>query len=319
MSDNDTAAPPAPKKLSPLEKLAAKSKESIGLHQAHQEALGPDVGPSPQGAAARKIHVDLIDPNPWQPRTHFDEAGLRELAQSIQATQGVIEPIVLRRNGERYQLVVGERRWRAAKLAGHQHIDAVVRELADQEAALMALVENIDREDLSDYEVALALGNLRERFKTTSQLARYLNKDRKDTYRYLAFLDLPDWLRARLDRNPRLIHRTSADNLKGLFGSVEDGAGAYRDATQKALDLIESGALAQNLLIPQIKRYALGPGRAAAPAEVVFSRHGQKVGSLVRGGKHIKITLKAASLTEAQTDELERLIHHWVKGDPPAG
>jgi len=317
MPQAENAIPAPPRKLSPLEKLAAQSKQSIIQHQASQGAGGPAPAAQEPNQAARRVHVDLIDPNPWQPRTRFDDAALQELAQSIQATQGVIEPIVLRQAGERYQLVVGERRWRAARLAGHTHIDAVIRTVEDGESARMALVENIDREDLSDYEIGLALGGIREQFDGTTALARYLGKDRKDTYRYLAFLELPPWLRARLDRNPRLIHRVSAESLKSLFAGVDNGAEPYQEAAQRALDLVESGALTQSMLIPQIRRFAAGSERLP-PSEVAFHRHGQKVGSLMRGGKHIRITLKAASLTEAQTDELERVIHRLVKGEPSA-
>lgn len=115
-----------------------------------------------------QVALDLIDPNPYQPRRAFSEEGLKELADSIRAT-GLIQPVLLRRKDARYQLVAGERRWRAARLAGVQHLPAIVRELSDKEALELSLTENLLRQDLNAIEVAHAYSSLQEQFKLSHE------------------------------------------------------------------------------------------------------------------------------------------------------
>src|SRR5688572_18440915 len=104
-------------------------------------------------AGALEIDIDLIDPNPEQPRTRFTETNLEELARSITAN-GVLQPIVVRSRGTRYQIVVGERRWRAAQRAGLHRIPAVVRDVSDEKLLELALLENIQRQELNPIEEA---------------------------------------------------------------------------------------------------------------------------------------------------------------------
>src|SRR5690606_36348096 len=107
------------------------------------------------------VPVDRVRPNPYQPRVEMDDAALAELTESIRA-HGVLEPVIVRPAGDGYELVVGERRWRAAQRAGLSSIPAVVRQLTDQEAAVLALVENLQRENLNPIEEALAYQRLTE-------------------------------------------------------------------------------------------------------------------------------------------------------------
>ncbi len=109
------------------------------------------------------IPITLIDPNPDQPRRAFPEASLQELAESIRAG-GLVQPVLVRRTDARYQLVVGERRWRAARLAGLEFIPAVVRDLNDREAVELALTENLLREDLNPLDAARAFDVLQQRY-----------------------------------------------------------------------------------------------------------------------------------------------------------
>lgn len=118
-----------------------------------EAAVGPD---HPTGAAIRMLKLDEIVPNPFQPRREMDESSLRALAESLKQA-GVLQPIVVRAAGDRYQLVAGERRWRAAGLAGLSEIPAVLRELSDAESAQLALIENIQREDLNPMDRAFAV------------------------------------------------------------------------------------------------------------------------------------------------------------------
>jgi ParB family transcriptional regulator, chromosome partitioning protein len=125
-----------------------------------------------------QIDIDLIDPSPYQPRTRFAEAGLEELAQSIRAS-GIIQPLVVRKIGSRYQLIAGERRWRASQRAQLLRVPVVVREVSDEQALELTLVENIQREDLNPIEQARAFERLMDEFHLTQdEVASRTGKDR---------------------------------------------------------------------------------------------------------------------------------------------
>lgn len=137
------------------------------------------------------IPVTLIDPNPVQPRTSFDPAKLRELADSI-AANGVIQPLIVRRKDTRYELVAGERRLRAAQQAGLQEVPVIVQDYADDQMLEMALIENIQREDLNPIETAQALNRLvQERNLSHEDIARRTGKDRSTITNLLRLLKLP--------------------------------------------------------------------------------------------------------------------------------
>ncbi|MFY9724883.1 MAG: ParB/RepB/Spo0J family partition protein [Bryobacteraceae bacterium] len=146
---------------------------------------------SPTQEAALSIPIDSIDPNPLQPRRVFQSERLSELAQSIRAN-GIIQPLVVRRSGERYQLVAGERRWRAAKLAGSQSVPAVIRDIPDDRLLEITLVENIQREDLNPIETAVAFDRLgRELLLNPDQIGQRTGKDRTTIINFLRLLQLP--------------------------------------------------------------------------------------------------------------------------------
>jgi ParB family chromosome partitioning protein len=124
------------------------------------------------------LDIDLLDPSPYQPRTRFAESALEELAQSIRSS-GIIQPLVVRRIGTRYQLIAGERRWRAAQRAQLLRVPVVVREVGDEQALELTLVENIQREDLNPIEQARAFQRLMDQFHLTQdEVATRTGKDR---------------------------------------------------------------------------------------------------------------------------------------------
>ncbi|MBO4966170.1 MAG: ParB/RepB/Spo0J family partition protein [Muribaculaceae bacterium] len=143
-------------------------------------------------SAIREISVDLISPNPEQPRTTFDEESLEELAVSIREL-GIIQPLSLRAaEGGTYQIIAGERRWRAARLAGLKTVPAYVRTASDSETTEMALIENIQREDLNAIEVALAFRKLIDTYNLTQErLSERLGKKRATIANHLRLLRLP--------------------------------------------------------------------------------------------------------------------------------
>jgi ParB family transcriptional regulator, chromosome partitioning protein len=171
-----------------------------------QHGLGRGLGallssPGPASSEALstvELPVDSIAPNPKQPRKDFDDKALQDLAASLRQS-GVLQPVVVRRLGEGYQLVVGERRWRAAKLAGMARIPAVIREVSDAESLELALVENLLREDLNPMEEAEAYQRLLAEFGwTQEELAQRVSRDRSSIANCLRLLKLPELIHADL-------------------------------------------------------------------------------------------------------------------------
>ncbi|MBI2528591.1 MAG: ParB/RepB/Spo0J family partition protein [Candidatus Rokubacteria bacterium] len=150
------------------------------------------------GASIQEIPIDAIATNPQQPRKTFEIATLNELAASMRQS-GVIQPIVVRTMGQGYQLIVGERRWRAARLAGLERIPAVVREATDSQSLELALIENLLREDLNPMEEAEAYQRLLAQFAwTQEELAERVGKDRSSIANCLRLLRLPESIQADL-------------------------------------------------------------------------------------------------------------------------
>ena len=145
-----------------------------------------------EGEALLEVPLDLIAPNAHQPRKSFDSNGLSELAASIR-TSGVIQPVVVRRQGQGYQLIAGERRWRAAKIAGLERIPALLREATDGESLELALIENLLREDLNPMDEAEAYQKLLAEFEwTQEELAQRVGRDRSSIANCLRLLKLPE-------------------------------------------------------------------------------------------------------------------------------
>src|SRR5215813_4278636 len=152
---------------------------------------------------AQELPIASIVANPQQPRKSFDSNSLRDLSDSLKRT-GVLQPVVVRRYGQQYQIVVGERRWRAAQMAGLTHIPAIVREATEAQSLELALVENLLREDLNPMEEAEAFQRLLAEFGwTQEELAERVSKDRSTISNCLRLLKLPEPIRSDL-RSGRL-------------------------------------------------------------------------------------------------------------------
>ncbi len=151
------------------------------------------VAPAPSvGGGPLQIDIDLIDPSPFQPRTRFAETGLEELAQSIRSS-GIIQPLVVRKIGSRFQLIAGERRWRASQRAQLLRVPVVLREVSDEQALELTLVENIQREDLNPIEQARAFDRLMEQFHLTQdEVASRTGKDRATVANSVRLLSLEE-------------------------------------------------------------------------------------------------------------------------------
>ncbi len=208
-------------------------------------------------AGLEQVEIGLIEPNPFQPRRAFADDALKELAESIRAS-GVVQPVLLRRAEGRFQLIAGERRWRAARLAGLQAVPAMVRDVGDREALELALTENILREDLNALEVAQGLAALQERHRLThEEIAERLGLTRTVVSNTLRLLRLPPPVQAMLASG-----EISAGHARALV--------ALKDAKAQA-DLARM-IVEKGLSVRQAEEFAAGfegrPGRRnrGAPA-----------------------------------------------------
>src|SRR5436190_3305914 len=218
-------------------------------------ALIPDVPDVPYVAVTTEADVDRLVPNEFQPRAHVDQAHLQELADSIKSN-GVIQPIVVRRVGDHCQIIAGERRWRAAKLAGLTRVPIAIKDVApghDQSILEMALVENIQREDLNPLEEALAYRRLADEFQLTQDaIAAAVGKDRATVAKHIRLLKLPEEVRAEVASG-----RLTMGHARALLAIEADA-----DQRRTARDVI-----ARNLSVRETESLAKKVADGVAPAE----------------------------------------------------
>lgn len=182
------------------------------------EALIPDLK-SVAGSSIVEIDIEDISPSPYQPRSSMDEDSLEDLKQSI-SQQGVLQPIIVRKKAGHYEVVAGERRLRAAKMAGLRTIPAVIRQVSDAEALEIALVENLQREDLNPIDEARGYRQLLERFDLTQeQLAKKIGKDRSTIANILRLLQLPPIVKDALEKG-----EITVGHARALLGLEDQNA-----------------------------------------------------------------------------------------------
>jgi len=191
-------------------------------------------------AGVRLMPVTDLHPNPHQPRRHFDEAALDELAASL-ASRGLIQPIVVRPRGAAFEIVAGERRWRAAQRARLHDVPVIVRDLDDTETLELAIVENVQRQDLNAIEEALAYRRLAQEFGHTQEaLARIVGKSRSHVANLLRLLDLPEPVRDALADG-----RLSMGHARAL-AAARDPAELAEQVMRRDLSVRETEALARD-------------------------------------------------------------------------
>jgi ParB family transcriptional regulator, chromosome partitioning protein len=215
-------------------------------------AVGAIAPPSREtmSAGPQQIDIDLIDPSPYQPRTRFREEALEELARSIKAS-GIIQPLVVRPIAGRFQLIAGERRWRAAQRAGLTKVSAIVRQVSDELALEMTLVENIQREDLNAIETARAFDRLMDEFQLTQEtVAERTGKDRATVANAVRLLKLEPTIQEWIEEG-----KLSAGHGRALL-AVADAQLRMRYAHRAARG---------GLTVRQIERLAARRARGATP------------------------------------------------------
>jgi ParB family chromosome partitioning protein len=212
--------------------------------------------PALEQSGSDRIAIDSIDANPVQPRRVFQQDALNQLADSIRQ-HGIIQPLVVRRNGGRYQLVAGERRWRAAKIAGLSEVPAVVQEISDDRLLEITLIENIQREDLNPMELALALERMaRELNINQEEIGRRTGKDRSTISNSIRLLQLPPDLQQLVAER-----RLSAGHARSLLALTDEEM--QRTLAEKIV--------AQGLSVRQVERLTkrMTEPRDQAPEEAL--------------------------------------------------
>jgi ParB family chromosome partitioning protein len=233
----------------------APSPEPVATPTEVQPKPRTNAAPAAAGSPT-EVAIDRIDPNPYQPRTQFREEALAELAQSIRAS-GIIQPLVLRRNGDRYQLIAGERRWRAALQAELKQVPAVIRDVPETQALELTLVENLQREDLSPIEQAKAFDRLSGEFgMTQDEVAQRTGKDRATVSNTIRLLKLEKPIQELIDRGS-----LSAGHGRALL-AIED---------PKLRQALAARAARGRMNVRQIERFAARrrtrPAGPPAPAD----------------------------------------------------
>lgn len=209
-------------------------------------ALIPDV-PEPPRSGAIDVDIDLLSPNEQQPRIHMEDAKLEDLAQSIRAN-GIIQPIVVRRTGQGYRIIAGERRWRAAQRAGLHKVPVVIRDIADgsdKQLLELALIENIQRENLNPVDEAQAYQKLVDAHGLShDQIAGAVGKDRSSVANFIRLLKLPDEVRAELAAG-----RLSMGHARALLALPDAAAQRHgaREIVARSLSVRDAEALVKKL------------------------------------------------------------------------
>ena len=277
------------------------------MKRALGRGLGSLLPPSEleEGGGLRELPIESLIPNPQQPRKTFDDQALQELAASIRSS-GILQPLVVRPRGTQYEILVGERRWRAAQHAGLVRVPAIVREASDAEALELGLVENLLREDLNPVEAAQAYQRLLAEFGwTQEELARRLGKDRSSIANALRLLRLPEVIQEDL-RTGRL----TMGHARALLGLPSPAAQLRLRTRILAQDwsvrATEAGVQARRLGRPKQKRRASDLEAIEEELRLALGTRVRMVGSMRRG----RIELPYASPAE-----LDR-IHARLIGSP---
>jgi ParB family chromosome partitioning protein len=290
--------------------------KAAGLGRGLSALLG-DQPQAPQGGGAssrggvREIEIARIRPNPEQPRIHFDEEALAELAESI-AERGVLQPILLRPHGDDYLIIAGERRWRAAQKAQLHLIPAIVREIDESTVAELALIENIQREDLNALEEAEGYRQLIKRHgHTQDEVGKLVHKSRSHVANLLRLLELPDFVKQSLLQGDITMGHARA------IATAPDPEELTREIIARGLSVRQAEKLA--------KRIKPGPGidigrasaRNAHPVDADLVALERQLGDIL--GLSVKVAHKgqggAVTLQYSSLDQLD-MICQRLSGEP---
>jgi ParB family chromosome partitioning protein len=232
-----------------------------------------------------QIALENIKPNKFQPRMVFDELELQSLANSIKEL-GLLQPIIVRSSGEsnQYEIISGERRYRAFQLLEKSYIDCIVMDATDEKNSLLALAENINREDLTDYEIAKSVIAFKNGFPNKSEYANTLGISRQDLYRLLSFEKLPLEIQQRLDNSPTLLTAKTAEQIGQFIKNNDIASEKMVEILNEVLDLVLTEGLKQNGILNEIEIRVKGNKgnniKNGNRTVKIFAIDGKKVGQI---------------------------------------
>ncbi len=280
------------------------------------EALIPDMG-----SFANEVHdpvrdlfecdIDRIIPNRFQPRERFSETDLEELRRSIEE-QGILQPLLVRASGSKYELIAGERRFRAAKMAGLFKVPVILKDVSDERMLELSIVENLQREDLNPIEEAEAYHRLMVEFDMTQdQAAKRVGKSRSAVANILRLRNLPPEIRGSI-----ITGELSMGHARALLGAknAAQQTAAWQTVLLKGLSVRETEALVDRLKIDKKEKFPEAPTSDdiyfASLAEDLTRNFGTKV-LIQRSGSRGKVVFEYYT-----NDDLDRLLNLWEKADP---
>ena len=265
----------------------------------------PALAAPPAADRSLEVDTDLLRPNKFQPRTHVDDDRLEELARSVRS-HGIIQPIVVRKVEQGYEIIAGERRWRAAQRAGLLKVPVVVRDYPENRLLSAALIENIQREDLNPIEEAVAYRRLSDEFHLTQeQIADAVGKDRSSIANFVRLLRLPQEVRANVASNT-----LSMGHARALLALADENAQLHlaRDIVARSLSVRETEALVKKAGEP-------AGAKPAKPIDVHTRAAEEKLklalgtrARIMRKGKGGRIEIDFTS-----EDELQRLYEQLTE------
>lgn len=290
-------------------KIAKRPALGRGLSSLIGNAPGADAAPAP-GRRILEVPIEQVEPRSDQPRRHFDDGALDELASSIR-DKGVLSPLLVRRRPGGYVIIAGERRWRASQRAGLQQVPVVIEDADDDEAFELALIENIQRQDLSPIEEAEAYERLMKRHRwTQEQVAQRVGKDRSTVANSLRLLKLPEPARGAV-----VDGRVSMGHARALVALGDDALieQALREVLAKGLSVRQTESLTRRMKQPPADTpEAPAPARLSPEARDLVDRLQRALGTRVtlqdRGGKG-RILIEYGSL-----DELDGVLDRILGG-----
>jgi ParB family chromosome partitioning protein len=273
-----------------------------GLGRGLDALLGGEEATAPARESLATAPIDRLQPGRYQPRTKMDQGALEELAASIRA-QGLMQPILVRpAGGERYEIIAGERRWRAARIAGLAEVPIVVREVSDQAALAMALIENIQREDLNPLEEAQGVQRLVEEFHLTHQeAAEAIGRSRAATTNLLRLLNLTKQVQALvLEGSLDMGH---ARALLALEGALQ--VQTAKKIVERGLSVRETEQLVNDILHPKLKS-PRAKARASRDIQRLEEELSEKLGTTVeiKAGRKGNGRLVISYMSHEHLDEL---------------
>lgn len=261
------------------------------------------------------LPVAEIAPNPWQPRRIFNEAKLSELAESIREV-GQVQPIVVRRVESGYQIVAGERRWRAHKVLGLDTIKAVVADCSDSDMAVLAMVENVSRDDLSDYEISLSIRRTEKEFPDRKRLAEALGLSRSGLFQFLSFDKLPAFILKDLEIQPRLLGANAAEAIVSAIRKFGDAGLA---AAGELWPDVVSGDLEQGKIAAAIKLLATRGATSTTANERSIDKFfagKEHAGSITKDVNGFAVKFKPGMITETLEAQIRALISQSFNQHP---